>query len=145
MSPSRFLATRRQLLTRLFQAGGALLTLLGSATLFRFLGYSVKPPPRRVLVTRRLTPGMHHQEADFILFVGEGEAWAVSRRCTHLGCTVGFRELEQVIECPCHQSRFSPRGQRLAGPAARDLPSFPVEILRDDDKGEVNGYRVTIS
>ncbi|OQX19159.1 MAG: hypothetical protein BWK76_05460 [Desulfobulbaceae bacterium A2] len=143
--PPRPRSSRRQFITRLFQAGGLIFTLLAGSTLFRFLGYRVTPPPRQVLVTRRLLPGMYHQEADFILFVGNDEAWAVSRRCTHLGCTVAFRELERIIECPCHQSRFSPRGQRLAGPAVRDLPALPVETLRDAGSNEISGYQVTIT
>jgi len=137
--------TRRLVLSRLLQGGLLLLSLLGGLSLARFLGYSVKPPPRQIRVTRRLNPGMSHHEAEFILFVGEDECWAVSRRCTHLGCTVAYRELEKVIECPCHQSRFSPRGKRLSGPAVRDLSVFPVELLRDEAGGEVTGYLVLVA
>ena len=64
--------------------------------------------------------------ADCILFDRDGESWAVSRRCTHLGCTVNYHEVENLLECPCHQSRFAPDGQVLRGPASRPLRRYAV-------------------
>ncbi|HBT96926.1 MAG TPA: hypothetical protein DEB25_04470 [Desulfobulbaceae bacterium] len=65
--------------------------------------------------------------ADCVLFDRDGASWAVSRRCTHLGCTVNYHEVENLLECPCHQSRFSPDGQVLRGPASRPLRRYQVE------------------
>ncbi|MEU9859742.1 FAD-dependent oxidoreductase [Streptomyces sp. NPDC047971] len=43
-------------------------------------------------------------------------------RCTHMGCELGFDELEDVWECPCHGSRFAAAdGRVLQGPATRPL------------------------
>ncbi|MCI5127197.1 MAG: hypothetical protein D3907_01580, partial [Candidatus Electrothrix sp. AUS3] len=49
----------------------------------------------------------------------------------------------QIIECPCHQSRFTAQGKRLRGPAERDLPIFAVAVQKDAD-GTITGYVVTI-
>jgi hypothetical protein len=39
--------------------------------------------------------------------------------------------LLKVPECPCHGSRFDGLGQRLAGPATRDLPWYRIDRLPD--------------
>ena len=54
---------------------------------------------------------------------------AVSRICTHMGCTVGLPvSAGATLDCPCHGSRFRTTGQVVNGPAARALSSFPATI-----------------
>jgi Rieske Fe-S protein len=54
---------------------------------------------------------------------------AVSRVCTHEGCTVLLPEPPaRTLDCPCHGSRFTTAGSVVNGPAARPLPSFPARI-----------------
>lgn len=118
-----------------------LLFLAGLATIFpiiRFLGFSVPKKPKIVEVAKTLQDGEFFVAPEFILFEQNNQSWAVSRRCTHLGCTVNFHEKEKIIECPCHQSRFTTTGEVLRGPATRNLSSFGVEKL------EGGGYLVTI-
>jgi nucleotide-binding universal stress UspA family protein/nitrite reductase/ring-hydroxylating ferredoxin subunit len=52
----------------------------------------------------------------------QGELHLMSARCTHMGCTVAWSTADHVFECPCHGSRFGPRGEVVNGPAARPLP-----------------------
>ena len=52
----------------------------------------------------------------------QGELHLMSARCTHMGCTVAWSTADHVFECPCHGSRFGPRGEVVNGPATRPLP-----------------------
>ena len=45
----------------------------------------------------------------------------VSVRCPHLGCQLAWNPEERTWDCPCHGSRFTFRGERISGPAQKDL------------------------
>jgi glycine/D-amino acid oxidase-like deaminating enzyme/nitrite reductase/ring-hydroxylating ferredoxin subunit len=51
----------------------------------------------------------------------EGELFAVSPVCTHLGCKVHWNSVETSWDCPCHGSRFRPDGTVIEGPALSAL------------------------
>jgi Rieske Fe-S protein len=51
----------------------------------------------------------------------QGNVTALSARCTHMGCLVGFNPAERSWDCPCHGSRFALDGQVLEGPAVAPL------------------------
>ncbi len=108
---------------------------------FRFLQFKVPKLPKRYLVAKTILPGGFLQEHDFVLFEGENGPWAVSRRCTHLGCRLNYLEKEGQLVCPCHHSKFSKVGKRLAGPARNDLTIFVVERVPENDG---SGYIVII-
>ncbi len=110
--------------------------------LARFLGFSPPAKPEFIQVNKVLKKGGFIIEAEFILFDIDNEPIAVSRTCTHLGCKLNYHELEGLLICPCHKSRFSKDGKRLAGPARLDLPVFTVEMIGTTD---ISGYIVTIT
>jgi 3-phenylpropionate/trans-cinnamate dioxygenase ferredoxin reductase component len=57
----------------------------------------------------------------------EGYLHALSPRCTHMGCTVDWNDVERTWDCPCHGSRYSVEGEVLQGPAAKALPVVHVK------------------
>jgi cytochrome b6-f complex iron-sulfur subunit len=60
--------------------------------------------------------------------VENGGFLALSRRCTHLGCTVPWVAGEEKFVCPCHASSFDLNGDVLSPPAPRALDLHPVRI-----------------
>lgn len=50
-----------------------------------------------------------------------GRTRAVSAVCPHLGGVLEWNDLECTWDCPLHASRFTPEGERIEGPATRDL------------------------
>jgi rieske iron-sulfur protein len=56
---------------------------------------------------------------------------AYSATCTHQQCPVtDWLRSVQVLQCPCHQSRYDPRqgAKVVGGPAPRPLPSLPLRL-----------------
>ncbi|MEJ7929918.1 FAD-dependent oxidoreductase [Ramlibacter sp. AN1015] len=51
----------------------------------------------------------------------DGELFAVSSVCTHMGCKVHWNSVETSWDCPCHGSRFRPDGTVIEGPALKPL------------------------
>ncbi|MGW4032912.1 Rieske (2Fe-2S) protein [Streptomyces sp. NPDC004838] len=63
-----------------------------------------------------------------------GEFKAFSSKCTHQGCAVQGVE-NNVITCPCHNSRFDAGdGSVKGGPATAPLPSASIKVEGDSIK-----------
>ena len=58
----------------------------------------------------------------------DGGFLALSRKCTHLGCTVPWMEEDRKFVCPCHSSAFDMRGNVINTPAPRALDLYGVSI-----------------
>jgi cytochrome b6-f complex iron-sulfur subunit len=58
----------------------------------------------------------------------DGGFLAVSRKCTHLGCTVPWSDKEKRFVCPCHASAFDIRGEVISPPAPRALDVYHLYI-----------------
>lgn len=88
-------------------------------------------------------------DAQHRLFVARKEDafHVISAVCTHLGCTVQWKEEKQEFTCPCHGSHFRADGTVVSGPAPRGLPWYTVGLTPDgylevDSASEVaRGFR----
>lgn len=67
-----------------------------------------------------------------------GRVHAVSRMCTHMGCSLNFSTREQAFVCPCHGAEFDLRGRLRYGPHGtryrQQLPPLPVVDVRVRDQ-----------
>ena len=68
----------------------------------------------------------------YISRLEDGGFLAMWQRCTHLGCTVPWREDEGLFHCPCHSSLFNRNGEVIGGPAPRPLDLFPLRAEDDE-------------
>ncbi len=48
----------------------------------------------------------------------------LNSRCTHLGCTVNWKDEANAFLCPCHDAKFDATGKVLGGPPPRPLDRF---------------------
>ena len=62
----------------------------------------------------------------------EGEYRAYSAVCTHLNCTVQYREDLHQIWCACHNGTFDLSGRNVSGPPPRPLETFQVNVQGED-------------
>ena len=70
------------------------------------------------------------QMAIYVVRTPEG-FFALSAICTHLGCMTAYKPDLGIIACPCHGSKFTKYGVKIAGPAPRPLPWLRM-WLNDD-------------
>ena len=61
-----------------------------------------------------------------------GELRAFSAVCTHLACTVQYREDKQDIWCACHNGVYDLHGKNVSGPPPRPLDPYKVSIRAEE-------------
>ncbi|MCL1979576.1 MAG: Rieske (2Fe-2S) protein [Proteobacteria bacterium] len=132
---------RREVLWRWLRWSAAAGAALMLYPLIRFSGHRIPPKPRLVEVPAPLPTSGVHADHDFLLFANPQGTTAVSRICTHLGCRLNYQADKQYLECPCHHSRFTTEGRRIAGPAEKDLTQYQVTEKKDGE-GRVTAYVV---
>jgi Rieske Fe-S protein len=61
-----------------------------------------------------------------------GDLRAFSAVCTHLDCTVQYRDDLQQIWCACHNGHYDLNGVNVAGPPPRPLDRYDVNVRGGD-------------
>jgi Rieske Fe-S protein len=61
-----------------------------------------------------------------------GELRAFSGVCTHLSCTVQYRQDLQHIWCACHNGHYDLNGRNVSGPPPRPLQAYDVKVRGDE-------------
>lgn len=67
-----------------------------------------------------------------LIRTANGEYRAMSATCTHLSCTVQYREDMQHVWCACHNGHYDLSGRNIAGPPPRPLELFEVQVRGDE-------------
>jgi Rieske Fe-S protein len=67
-----------------------------------------------------------------LLRTSGGEFRAFIAICTHLDCTVQFKQDEGVIWCACHNGRYNLQGTNISGPPPRPLTPLVVSLKGDE-------------
>lgn len=61
-----------------------------------------------------------------------GELRCFDAVCTHLACTVQYRDDLGHIWCACHNGHYDLQGRNIAGPPPRPLPEHIVNVRNDE-------------
>jgi Rieske Fe-S protein len=71
---------------------------------------------------------------DAILFKTKDEkVYALSRICTHEGCSVNFDLAQNRLICPCHGATYeAPAGNVISGPTQRNLKKINIKVDGDN-------------
>ncbi len=127
--------TRRRFLSRLWLALGGVALVEYGWLAFEFLRPRTAPANALPVVSagplEAFEPGSvtaFPAGKFYLVRLEDGGFLALSRTCTHLGCTVPWVEEEGRFLCPCHASVFDRRGVVEKPPAPRPLDAHPVRI-----------------
>jgi len=61
-----------------------------------------------------------------------GDYRAMSATCTHLSCTVQYRDDLREVWCACHNGKYNLDGRNISGPPPRPLEAFDVQVRGDE-------------
>lgn len=119
-------------------AGGALgIAAVGSAVVtVQYIAPNVlfEPPP-----TFRIGPPANYPINSVTTFAAQ-QVYVVRSQtgfyaetviCQHLGCITQWNPADNLIECPCHGSRYKRDGAIVRGPTTRPLPHFAMRLMPD--------------
>jgi cytochrome b6-f complex iron-sulfur subunit len=67
-----------------------------------------------------------------LIRTASGDYRAMSATCTHLSCTVQYRDDMQQVWCACHNGHYDLNGRNIAGPPPRPLESFEVQVRGEE-------------
>jgi cytochrome b6-f complex iron-sulfur subunit len=73
----------------------------------------------------------------------EGEVRAFNAVCTHVECTVEYREAQADIFCNCHNGLYDLRGHNVSGPPPRPLQMYKVTLRGKPGQEEIIVSRST--
>jgi Rieske Fe-S protein len=62
----------------------------------------------------------------------DGNFKAFSAVCTHLNCTVQYRQDLRQIWCACHNGLYDLEGRNVSGPPPRPLETYEVHVQAED-------------
>ena len=132
-------SSRRDLLGKIWKGLGILAALEVFALLIAYLwprkpeilagrfGSVITAGPADSFALDSVTP--FPQGQFYLSRLKDGGFLALSRKCTHLGCTVPWDEDKRMFICPCHSSEFDIAGDILTAPAPRPLDIYKIDIV----------------
>jgi len=67
-----------------------------------------------------------------LIRTASGEYRAMSATCTHLSCTVQYRDDLREVWCACHNGKYNLDGRNISGPPPRPLELFDVQVKGEE-------------
>jgi Rieske Fe-S protein len=132
---------RRDFLKYFLSAG---LFGLGGIILYPLLAY-LKPPKQNEVEVSNVSAGKLSDIKEgsgkiikfgskpvLLILTPDNKFKAFSAVCTHLGCTVQYRNDMGLIWCACHNGKYDLNGRNISGPPPKPLEEYKV-ILKGDE------------
>jgi Rieske Fe-S protein len=133
--------TRRDFLKYFLSAG---LFGLGGIIIYPLLAY-LKPPKQSEVEVSSVSAGKINDLKEgsgkiikfgskpvLLIRTPDDKLKAFSAVCTHLGCTVQYRNDMGLIWCACHNGKYDLNGRNVSGPPPKPLEEYRV-IQKGDD------------
>jgi len=67
-----------------------------------------------------------------LIRTADGQYRAMSATCTHLSCTVQYRDDLHEVWCACHNGMYDLNGRNISGPPPRPLEGFEVQVRGEE-------------
>jgi Rieske Fe-S protein len=67
-----------------------------------------------------------------LIRTADGQYRAMSATCTHLSCTVQYRDDLHEVWCACHNGMYDLNGRNISGPPPRPLENFEVQVSGEE-------------
>ena len=67
-----------------------------------------------------------------VVRLANGELRAFAGTCTHLSCTVQYRQDLEHIWCACHNGHYDLHGRNISGPPPRPLEAYDADVQGDE-------------
>ena len=67
-----------------------------------------------------------------LIHAADGGYRAMSATCTHLSCTVQYRDDLREVWCACHNGKYNLDGRNVSGPPPRPLEAFDVQLRGEE-------------
>lgn len=139
--------SRRRFLKILFDGSiiAALISIFYPIVSFLIPPKNAEPKPSSVLAGKlgELTPNSGKifrfgNKPAILINTPDGELKAFTAVCTHLECTVQYREDFKHIWCACHNGHYDLNGINIAGPPPRPLKEYRVIVKGDQVFASIN-------
>lgn len=123
--------------------GGSLMAWIGTV-LYPIFAYLRPPPAGEVEVTSVKVGTLNEIPKDsgqiikfgskpvIVVRTANDELRAFAATCTHLDCTVQFRQDLGIIWCACHNGQYDLNGRNIGGPPPRPLEEFRVVVQGEE-------------
>lgn len=72
--------------------------------------------------------GVVLEKGVFIVCTAQSSYIALSRVCTHAGCSVNFNSSAKNFNCPCHGGIYDINGKVVSGPPPAPLAQYQVTL-----------------
>lgn len=67
-----------------------------------------------------------------LILTPEKEYRAMAATCTHLDCTVQYRDDLHQVWCACHNGTYDLNGRNISGPPPRPLDTYDVHVRGEE-------------